>query len=360
MGCSGEKSLREDFDNFKQEINIFKKENLSKIENLEKENKDFKNQIKDLSTKNKEFQENKKKDNEDFEKKIKDLKAKNQEFEGNNKNLKNNLNQVSNELNSLKEKQKEIPDLKNKINKLQKENEKLHNEIENNKNKNDKRIDKICIDVNDLKSQLNINKENNNNKFDSSEKEMQKMKKDIENIYDKINNLENMLKQLQEQQLKYSEEKNKMEVESINDNLIQEEVTKSKLNNSNGGRMEIDELLKEKSSIQEEIRKLKNEASHLGNLNDRNKRIFNNFINQPIINICFKIDNQFSISVPAYPTDRLGNLFSLALTKNNIHFPWHEHYKFFFDARNVSSNFKNNDLVTSLNLNNNCVIQVYS
>ena len=51
MGCSGEKSLREDFDNFKQEINIFKKENLSKIENLEKENKDIKNQIKDLATK---------------------------------------------------------------------------------------------------------------------------------------------------------------------------------------------------------------------------------------------------------------------------------------------------------------------
>ena len=263
----------------------------------------------------------------------------------------------------MKEKQKEIPDLKNKINELQKENKKLHKEIENNKNKkneNDKRMDKICIDVNDLKSQLNINNENNNNKFESSEKEMQKMKKDIENIYDKINNLENMLKQLQEEQLKYSEEKNKMEVESINDNSNQEEVTKSKLNNSNGGRMEIDELLKEKNLIQEEIRRLKDEESHLRNLNNQNKRIFNNFINQSIINICFKIDNQFSISVAAYPTDRLGNLFSLALTKNNIHFPWHEHYKFYFDAQNVSNNFKNNDLVTSLNLNNNCIILVYS
>lgn len=72
------------------------------------------------------------------------------------------------------------------------------------------------------------------------------------------------------------------------------------------------------------------------------------------------MDEKFAYSVQAYPSDKLGDLFSRALLNNGQQFNWYCEYKFFYDTKNVTSYFTNNESITSLNLKNNSIIHVYS
>lgn len=91
-----------------------------------------------------------------------------------------------------------------------------------------------------------------------------------------------------------------------------------------------------------------------------NNKIINNFIGNNIINICFKIDGKPLISAPASPNDKLGDVFMLALKRKNKIYLSSKKYSFFYDVRNITDKFSSNESINSLNLTNNCIIEVYS
>ena len=59
-------------------------------------------------------------------------------------------------------------------------------------------------------------------------------------------------------------------------------------------------------------------------------KLLNNFIKEePTINIFFYVDKKYNLVVQAHSTDRLGNLFALALQKNFLENKGLHEYKFF-------------------------------
>ena len=74
------------------------------------------------------------------------------------------------------------------------------------------------------------------------------------------------------------------------------------------------EMIKDKSSIKRELGKFKNKENLGGNQNHDN-RFINNFVDQQIINICFKINSQICLSIQANPSDRFKDLFIAAIKK---------------------------------------------
>ena len=121
------------------------------------------------------------------------------------------------------------------------------------------------------------------------------------------------------------------------------------------------EMIKDKSSIKRELGKFKNKENLGGNQNNDNKFI-NNFVDQQIINICFKINSQICLSIQANPSDRFKDLFIAAIKKNNFNYPDNDInlFKFYYGPKNVSTYFINNDKIDSLYLKNICIIDVYT
>ena len=91
---------------------------------------------------------------------------------------------------------------------------------------------------------------------------------------------------------------------------------------------------------------------------DNGNSLINNFLGQNIINVCFRIDGITMISIPAYPNDKLRDLFSLALKRNNLMDLEIGGYKFFYDAKNITKKVLSNESISSLNFNNNRIIEV--
>ena len=119
------------------------------------------------------------------------------------------------------------------------------------------------------------------------------------------------------------------------------------------------EMLKNKTLLLEEINRLKQENDLLRSQGQANTLV-NNFYEQKIINICFKIDSQSPLSIPALPSDRLKDLFLSALQRNNFSVIGISGFTFFYNSKNVTSYFSNNKTITSLNLTNNAIINVHT
>ena len=119
------------------------------------------------------------------------------------------------------------------------------------------------------------------------------------------------------------------------------------------------EMLKNKTLLLEEINRLKQENDLLRSQGQANTLV-NNFYEQKIINICFKIDSQSPLSIPALPSDRLKDLFLSALQRNNFSVIGISGFTFFYNSKNVTGYFSNNKTITSLNLTNNAIINVHT
>jgi len=257
------------------------------------------------------------------------LEKNNKEYKNKNKNLESNINKFNKEIENIKNKQDEIADLKLKIFNLEKEKNLLQKEIEairmNESNNN--KINQIIIDVNNLKSELDNNNKKSNKKRESSQKQN---KKEHEDLYDKINNLVKQIKELKD------------EHEKLN----------YKIEENNKNKMDIEESIDNNLNLREN-------GLNLEKLSGDNE-FNNNFLNQTIINICFKfIDGKILGSIPSGPMGRLKDLFISALKKN---FDYQEvdinSFKFFYNAKNVTNYFIRNDKLTSLGINTNCTINV--
>ena len=119
--------------------------------------------------------------------------------------------------------------------------------------------------------------------------------------------------------------------------------------------------------LEEEINNLKKYHESI-NYNDENKnngmeieeKIIDNNVANNKINVVFRIDGKKKLSVPAYPNDRLKDLFSLALKRNDLLDIGIDGFKFFLGVRNISSNFISNDPISSLNLIDNWIIEVHT
>ena len=341
MGCSGERALNVKLENLKKEIIGYKNSNYEKqIENLEKENKDLKSKIESLENNNR-------------------------QYNNQNQNLEKNINQVNKEIKDLKKNQNKISGLELKIDKFEKEKEiSKQKEIESIKLKesNNNKMNKIISDVKDLKSELNNN--NNKENIQNMELSIKQMKKENKDLNEKINNLVNQIEQLknEHEQIKYinkNNNENKMDIEeTINSNLTLRE---NGMNQVKLSKNEMIEMIKDKSSIKRELGKFKNKENLGGNQNNDNKFI-NNFVDQQIINICFKINSQICLSIQANPSDRFKDLFIAAIKKNNFNYPDNDInlFKFYYGPKNVSTYFINNDKIDSLYLKNICIIDVYT
>ena len=92
----------------------------------------------------------------------------------------------------------------------------------------------------------------------------------------------------------------------------------------------------------------------------QNNCFINNFVANNIINVFFRIDAKKKLNVQASPNDRLKDLFSLALKRNDLLDIGIDGFKFFLGVRNISSNFISNDPISSLNLIDNWIIEVHT
>ena len=341
MGCSND-ALR-NLDDYKRQTDETNKNILQELKRLKKEISDkcglYEKRIRELENQKDTNNKNAKQFNEKI--KIFENEKSKEKLE-----IKNELSQMNKKLEKLKE--EEIQILNKKVNYLEKEKELylLKSEFNKNKIENNKRIDKIGIDFKDLKSQINDIKEKLNDQIELSQSQKEEIKNQNLEKLNKINNLENEIEKLKNEVsrlsndlLNYKNENHKMEIESI-DHLNSNEDNKTQrielsTNNISGEKL--------------------SSAS-----NDNSRRIYNNFFQPVIINICFRMDEKFAYSVQAYPSDKLGDLFSRALLNNGQQFNWYREYKFFYDAKNVTGYFTNNESITSLNLKNNSIIHVYS
>ena len=227
---------------------------------------------------------------------------------------------------------------------------------------NNNKMNKIISDVKDLKSELNNN--NNKENIQKMELSIKQMKKENKDLNEKINNLVNQIEQLknEHEKIKYINKNNnedKVDIEeTINNNLTLKENGMNQVKLSKNEKIE---MIKDKSSIKRELGKFKNKENLGGNQNHDN-RFINNFVDQQIINICFKINSQNCLTIPANPSDRFKDLFIAATKKNNYHYSDNDinHFKFYYGPKNVSTYFINNDKVDSLYIKNTCIINVYT
>ena len=166
------------------------------------------------------------------------------------------------------------------------------------------------------------------------------MENEANEFYDKFNNLESEFDKLKNERLN-TNENNQF-------NFSQKEFPK---NNQIG-------------MINSNI--IENNNNMIGNMNffhshEFGNKLLNNFIKgEPTINIYFNIDKKYNLVVQAHSTDRLGNLFTFALQKNSLQSKELHEYKFYYDAKDVSSYFIKNIPLNSTHLLSGTIIYVYT
>ena len=260
-------------------------------------------------------------------------------------NFENNLNDINRDFENLNKNYEEILEQKDKLNKLENDMKEFKTINEINKNKedtNENKIVEVSKEIKMLKSEINNNNDNNMQKIKNSENEINNLKEENKNLIDKVNKLEEEIKKLknEHEDIKYNDESNGMEMnidEDISNNLTSERSENNSFNNFQNNFMN-------NGQFPQRI--------------DNGNGFINNFFEQKIINVCFRIDGITTISIPAYPNDKLRDLFSLALRKNNLMDLEIGGYKFFYDAKNITKKVLSNESISSLNLNNNKIIEV--
>ena len=270
------------------------------------------------------------------------------------KNVENNLNDINKKYldNNFNSKSKEILELNNKFNNLVKDIERLEKNDKNNKNKEDtnkEEINKLSKNIKELKSEID-----NNDKININENEINKLKEENENLINKVNKLEEEINNLKKyhESINYNDENknNGMEIEEKiidnNNNLNHNNNNNNNYNNNN-------------PNYQFNPFFFKSNGMNLQRV-AQNNGFINNFVADNIINVFFRIDGKNKLNIPAYPNDKLKDLFSLALKRNNFTDIGIDGFKFFLGVRNISSNFISNDPISSLNLMDNCIIEVHT
>ena len=109
------------------------------------------------------------------------------------------------------------------------------------------------------------------------------------------------------------------------------------------------------------LNQLNNQWLLNGNQMHMNGNFVNNFmLNEPITNIYFRIDNTSTLFIQAYPQDKIGTLFSMALHKHN-HYKSNTdilHYRYFLNAKDITQYFLSDKPISSLGLKHYCEIIV--
>ena len=87
----------------------------------------------------------------------------------------------------------------------------------------------------------------------------------------------------------------------------------------------------------------KNKNNNFFNMNNKMNK------NQNLITITFNLENKTNFPIVTLPEYRLGNIMLLVLNRMNLDFSFTNRIKFYYDAKNITKHFLNNDEVRSLN-----------
>ena len=279
-------NLDGEFDNFKKTKTFQDSENENKLkqieENFNKEKEDLNKNIielqNDINEKSKEIEEQKNIIN-DYEGKYKELETKYNDMSQLKQDTENDLNKLKEEKNEM---ENEINKLKEDINTKETEMNKLNEE----KNGKDDEINKLKGEIEEKDNEIkktNLLLEESKNKNDEYQKEIDSLKLNMSNSAEtdkiKINELEKEKNTLNNQINKLEEEKNDLkDTSNILESLISESREKyTKLLSQS--KAKISKLNKEKEKLNEEIINLKNENLALkannnekDNVNDMEKK----------------------------------------------------------------------------------------
>ena len=270
---------------------------------LKEQNEEFENEKQILNDKIKNAQ----KDCENTEIEINKLNEQNTQLENNLSELKDKYNELENEFKQAQDNfDKEIDDLKNKLNDINKDinvnNANYEKEISLKEQKTDflnKKLDEVKNELNSLKEsfedKLNQTKENITNEYTEKIENLKKEKENLENI---INNLE---KEYSELQQKYDTETESLtkEKETVTEKLNDLTIKKKQLGDQLDGqhcndqtiilklrnefKLKNEGLVKDNISLQEKLQKLEQSYNKLTNSYDTEKSNWENkfsFINE--------------------------------------------------------------------------------
>ena len=327
------------------ELKTKEKEHIENFKKLQDNMNDLQKRINNLESKGN-FQNN------DLENQIKKiLKPKEEEQIIQNQNIQNDITNINN---ILKKKQSEISNLRYQIDNLKSEKGisiKKDSDININQLENEQKLEEICVETKVLKSELAQINKNISEQKEIVIPEIEKLKEKNKNKEERIINLEKEIEQL------------KIKIDQLNNEQLK--------NNRNQETINFENLIQGQNQERNNIMNNDNN-SNINNYSDTNNNYEISFIseqriinpNQIIhnrgigpINICFKIEGKDMISIPAYGSDLLRNVFLKALQKINLN--WINSYKLYFNGKDVTSFFLSNYTITSLNLVDNSIIFVY-